>query len=424
MYVKIGITDYTKIKNLSFTPEISVISDEMPINQLQVDIMTDDEIVAGNDISLYDDVDNLWAAYWITFADRINRYTVRIIAESKLAVLGRKTIEAKMYVNEPITNILDSIFSDLGSGAYTLDSSFNAETISGYMGHHSKRYRLQLLCFTIGAYIKTYFGNKIEILSISDIETLIPKNKIFWKPSVSYSDYVTKLNITTYSYVQGTPATTDEWVEDSEGNTYIQTKQVVSLANPDVPVSAPPNEISIEDVQIINADNVSAIISRLAQSYFNRTEVTAEIINNAEYKPGDAVTFQIDDSKMVTGIIKSCDFQYGLQARSKIKLSAVNEQNAETLEIRYLYNDLLIGKSTYLFPVTYVYQIENPYIDLYLNNHRYVFRPINEYATGTVVSGGVVDMQNCVAALDEFQGTVYIISVDEVSSSEGIVEIT
>jgi hypothetical protein len=58
-----------------------------------------------------------------------------------------------------------------------------------------------------------------------------------------------------------------------------------------------------------------------------------------------------------------------------------------------------------------------------LNNHRYVFRPINKYATGTVVSGGVTDIQNCVVALDEFQGTVYTISVDEVSSSEGIVEI-
>jgi len=424
MYVVIGSTTYDKIKKLSFAPETSITSDTVPINQFEVDIITDDmTISAGMDISLYDDSDALWAKYWITFAERIDAYTVRVKAESKLAILERKTMEGKMYASYPVSDLIDDIFSDFASTEYYLDSSFANETITGYMGHHSKKYRLQLVCFVLGAYVKTYFNGRIEILPLDDsTEVLIPLNKTFWKPSISYKDWVTSIKLRSYSYTAGTPSTTDKWVE-ADGVTYIQTSQDVALSNPDVPVTAPPNIVSIEDIQIINSNNVSGILSRLANIYFNRVETDLSVINNGEYVPGDKVICYGQDKTLVAGYIASADFSFGLQAKSKIKLTPVEIRESAELKIQYKWDDYILRISVWLFPVNYNYSIENPYIDLYLNNHRYVFRPINEYATGTVVSGGVVDIQNCAVALDEFQGTVYTISVDEVTMSDGIVEI-
>ena len=186
MYVKIGNTEYTTVKNLSFDPETSIISDSVQVNRFSLDIITDDDISAGSDIELRDGVDALWASYWVTYAERIDKFTVRVRAESKISILDRKTMEAKMYSNEPVSDILDDIFSDLGSGSYSLDSAFSSATISGFMGHHSKRYRLQLICFVIGAYVKTYFNDKIEILSLDTNEIFIPKEKTFWNGWISW----------------------------------------------------------------------------------------------------------------------------------------------------------------------------------------------------------------------------------------------
>jgi hypothetical protein len=424
MYVIIGSTTYDKIKKLSFAPETSITSDTVPINQFEVDIITDDmNINAGKEISLYDDSDALWAKYWITFAERIDAYIVRVKAESKLAILERKTMEGKMYASYPVSDLIDDIFSDFASTEYYLDSSFANETITGYMGHHSKKYRLQLVCFVIGAYVKTYFNGRIEILPLDDsTETLIPQNKTFWKPSISYKDWVTSIKVRSYSYVAGTPSTTDEWVE-ADGVTYVQTSQEVSLSNPDVPVTAPPNIISIDDVTIVNSSNVSAILSRLSTNYFNRMETDLSVINNGEYVPGDKVICYGSDDTLVAGYIASADFTFGLQAKSKIKLVPAEIKESANLEIRYMWDDFILRIAVFLLPVGYNYSVENPYIDLYLNNHRYIFRPLDEYATGTVVSGGVVDEEDCDVALDYYQGTVFVISVDEVTSSDNIVDI-
>jgi hypothetical protein len=222
--------------------------------------------------------------------------------------------------------------------------------------------------------------------------------------------------------VAGTPSTTDEWVE-ADGVTYVQTSQEVSLSNPDVPVTAPPNIISIDDVTIVNSSNVSAILSRLSTNYFNRMETDLSVINNGEYVPGDKVICYGSDDTLVAGYIASADFTFGLQAKSKIKLVPAEIKESANLEIRYMWDDFILRIAVFLLPVGYNYSVENPYIDLYLNNHRYIFRPLDEYATGTVVSGGVVDEEDCDVALDYYQGTVFVISVDEVTSSDNIVDI-
>ena len=254
MYIKIGSTSYTEIRNLSFAPETDVSGSQVPVNQFSADIITDDVITAGSGVKLYDDRDNLWADYWLTFAERVDKNTVQIVGQSYLTLLDRTTLPAVMYSSKSVSTLLSEI---MGSVSYTLDSSFSSATVTGFCPEQTARERLLWVCFVIGAYVKSFFNSKVEILPVDTTVTTIPSSVTYWKPAISYNDYVTAVKVVSYSYTQGTPANTDTWVTDGT-NYYIQTQQVNTLSNPDAPASAPENVVTIEGVTLVNSSNVSA----------------------------------------------------------------------------------------------------------------------------------------------------------------------
>jgi len=415
MYITVNNIDYTEIKNLSFAPQTDIIGDSIPINELLVDIMTDDAITAGQYVYLYDDMDNLWAKYWIIFAERMDKYTVRVHGQSQLKWLERDMLPAVMYNAKSVPTLISELFSSAGSSSYLLDPSFASATVTGFCPEQSAKDRLQWVCFCIGAYVKSYFSDKIEILPIDETVTAIPLNKTYWKPTIIYRDYVTAVNVVGYTFTQGTPASTEEWVSDGT-NYYIVSKQNYKLSDPNVPQSVPANEITFDGVYLVNADNVSDILSHLSTFYFNRGSLEAEVINNCEYEPAQRVEMYTGDSRIATGYIELCDFTFGLQAKSKIKLAPVDIVDTTSLIITYLYNSLILGKARYNFPVGYVYTIENPYLDIMYGKHRYVYRPLAESAQGTIVAGANTDSEDYGVALHLYResGILEILSVTDV----------
>jgi len=432
MKITVGVKTYTDIKAPNFAPQTDVTGSEVTLNDLEVDINTTDTIGIGQYLFLYDDQDNLWAKYWITYAEHIDKQTLRIKADSQLKLLERDILDPVMFSAEPIADVLTEIFASLGSSAYTIDSSFTNETITGFCPEQSAKTRLQWVCLVLGAYIQSFFSETINILPIDEeTETLIPIEKTYWKPSVTYRDYVTAVNVKAYSYTQGTPATTDAWVTDNT-NTYIQEEQNFKLSNPDAPVSVLTNEITVEGITIVNSTNVSAIASHLAKYYFKRQEVDLDVINNAEYIPGQRVVVYTDEDTLAVGFIESCAFSYGIQARSTIHMTPVEVRESEKLTVIYSYDGMQIGKIEYTLPVGYAFSIENPYLDMQLSRHRFIFRPTTAAATGTMVSGGVTVTVNYEIALDYIPGEggtklLHIVSVDDIAQDETdntLVEIT
>lgn len=443
MKITIGNNTYTEIKNLDFSPETDITSAEARINGFSADIMTDDEIEVGVNAYLYDDLNHLWAKYWLIEAVRKDKYTLSIRAESILRILDRRTMEPVMYANTSVSSIISEIFTGI-SNEYTLDSSFSSKTISGYCPKQSARQRLQWICFCIGAYLKTFFADKILILPVDDSVSAVPMDKTFWKPSISFGDYVTAIKATVYTFTLGTPQNTDKWVQVGQ-DYYIQTSQDVVLSNPNVPVTANENIVSVSDVTIINSNNISEVLSLLSAYYFQRGEVEADIINNWDYAPGDKVSIPIDESNYILGYIKSADFTFGLQAKSKIKLIQTDKVIGGKLFLEYMFEDSLIGSSFYYFPIGYNYSIENPYLDVTESSKghistgsisgggsisamsnvvypviygtiRTIYRPLEPYATGTIDDEEVVDTEYYEKALISYGPIIEILSVDEVDS--------
>jgi len=439
MYIKVYAYDglpeligtYTEITGLSYAPSADLAGASIPINEFQVDIHTTDIIEIGGYAELYDDLDNLWAQYWIVYAEHIDQQTLRLRVQSEIGILDRISLPATYYNGASVTSVLDDVivWSTLGSVVpmgYSLDSSFSSETITGFCPQQTARERLLWVAFTIGAYVKTFFNQTIEILPIDDTETTIPIGDTYWKPTIIYNEWVTAIRGHAYSFTPGTPQTTDTYVQDDIGNTYIVTETTFTIQNQNVPKAAPENIVDISGLYLLNEDNISDVMTRLTAWYFNRTELDFDAINNGAYIPGDKVIVYTDDENMVTGYVTSATFTFGLQAKATIHLTGVLDVEAGNLTILYKWNGKQIGKKMFTFPVGYAYSITNPYIDKSMNRHRYIFRPLNENATGTIVAGKNTNTQNCDVALDLFEKVLHVISVDSITElqDETTLEIT
>lgn len=419
MKVKIGSTTYTAISGLSFIPETDVAGTSLPVNEFVVNIHTDDNIRNGVDIELRDDRNYLWAKYWITAAERIAPEIVRVRAQSKMMLLDRVTLPAVMYNNASLAAALTTAFASLPAGAYAGVSTEldNSVTITGFCPEQTARERVLWLCFVAGAYVQSFFNESIQIWPIDDTEVPVPMEQTFYKPSITYDDYVTAVEVTYYTFTQGTPQTTDKWVTDGVLY-YIVTSNKVTLLNSNVPETAAENVIKVDGVTLINSANVDDICSHLAKYYFERVRMDLDIVNNANYAPGQRLLVYADEDTMVTGYASKMEFSFGLQARAKVSLIAAQLKASGNLVITYKWGTMKLKRIKYTFPVGYTYQIVNPYIDTPIERHRYVFRPVNQYATGTIAEGANTNNQNCEVALDLDRDTniLHIISVDEITS--------
>ena len=139
MYIKIFETEeeYTDIKHLDFSPQVDLVCDALPINEFSVDILTDDDISAGQRAELRDNDDNLWARYWIDYSERVDKDTVHIRARSEITLLDGVELGETMFVSTPLSTALDAIMvREAGGGLdapipYTLDSALSNATVVG-----------------------------------------------------------------------------------------------------------------------------------------------------------------------------------------------------------------------------------------------------------------------------------------------------
>lgn len=408
----IGQNTYTAIDSLSFSPEADLTGNSLPINEFEVRLFTNDVISYGQYAELRDDLDNLWARYWISYAERIGQdvdrgtYIVRLIAQSSLAFLERVKLPAKMY-NTTADAVLSDILTAAGqSGAITLDTDvatdWSSMTINGFCPEQTARERLQWLLLCAGGYIKSFFdsGIKISKVDVSGGE-LIPFEKTFWKPSISHRDYVTQIKITAYTYTEGLPHTYDEYVTD--GTTYwVVQKQIITLSNSFVPQGVPENIVEISDVQMVSPSTASIIAQNLVAYYFDRMEVDCDVIDNAEYIPGDLVTVYTDEGNLCRGYIDQIDFSFGLQARGSLHLTAAANVDGALLTIQYMWDDIKLAKRVYFLPKNYEYSITTEYVDWTMNGHRYIFRPMPTHVYGTLTQNTTVTVE-CEVALDHYR---------------------
>lgn len=432
---------YTKISNISFAPEVDITGQSLPVNEFSVDIYTQDEIEVAERIALYDgrlqDGEyGLWADYRVVSAERKTVDIVTVRAESILAMMDRSYVDAVIYTQpKKITEIIYELFNHKTS-YYSIANNLQSATVKGYFPQQSRKERLQWICFAVGAYVRTFFTNKVDIRKVDTTKRNIPVKKTFWRPSLINRDYVKSITIPYFSFTQAEEEQAkgaDEHIK--VGNDYyIVDRRSMTLNNDDIPSNiVAMEEIEVEDVYIVNENNANAILNRLGEVYFQNEELEADIINNADYKPAEKVSINVDPptdntGRIVEGYIDSCDFSFGMQARSKIHMVVRESFNTTKLIVNYIHvkGNVKLGSEQYNFPVGYSYAIDNPYIDQVNGQYQKVFYPKKKQATGVMGSGTNVNDQYFDDALiyDTQNNRLDIISVNSITDNgEGVISI-
>ena len=411
------LTDYEAIEGLIFAPSADLAGASVPVNGFEADIRTRDAIEIGTYAELFDDTDALWAAYWVIESERLSPEVLRIRAESDVALLGRRVLPAVYYDSRSAASVIEELMDGI---QYRLDAGFASATLTGFCPEQTARERLLWVAFILGAMVKSCFNDRLEILPVGGAIKTIPAADTYWRPRRTHGDWVTAIRAKTYSFAAGDPAPGERYVTSATGVNYIVTETEVILRNPDAPGFAPENVISVEGMYLLNGGNVSAVMGRLAGWYFGREQLDIDVIDNGSIHPGDRVAATTADGEMVTGYVTRAAFRFGTQAMASLKLTGVEDLPCGTLAILYIYEGILVARADYTFPAGLAYAVDNPYFDVEMGGVRYVFRPVNARAEGTMAEGGNENRQAVEVALECIDGVLRIVSVDEVSESGAI----
>lgn len=412
-------TEYNTLRNLKYGPSADIISNRVSVDEVECDIQTDSAIQTGLCAELRDDDNLLWFYGRITYSEFVQDHVVHVIVSSELAFLDRFELPAKMYTGQTAKAAIQECFLNTGATVLFDEDAVAGKTVTGFGKEQSNRNRLQEILFACGLYIKSSFVQHPTVTTMdSQNYTLIPVEKTFWKPTPVYKEYVTAVNVFQYSFEQGTPQQGDEYVTDGT-TTWIVTHQNVRLTNPNVPEIAATNEVHVEDVMLVNANNSSEILSSMALYYFKRTEINLDVVNDGEFTVGAKYTVNMGDGTTASGYCEELDFTFGTHAKSRMKLGASEAVASQTLTITYINQDnpnIVIARETYRLPQGYEYSIQTRFQTLTFEGAEYVFRPIINAVTGVMGSSPISETVNCRVALklDLNSRILEIISVDSV----------
>lgn len=445
MYIEIedAAAPYTQLKSLTFAPETDLTLASLPVNEFRADIITTDDIPTGRKAILYDDLDAMWATFRVIKSERPDKQTVRILAQSELTYMDRWTLPAQMFYVMPVRDFVDWLFEGLPQSGtlYMLDIDIDeyyinqGTVVNGFCPEQTARERLQWMCLTIGAMVQQCGVERLTIVPAPDTiypstddGTLIPVYDTYHKPTVTTKDDIKALTVTAaenFTSVDPGEQQGVEWqtVEESDGTKWWYNPTQWTFDNSEVQYG---QTIDISGVTIINGANKWDILNRLATAYFRHGNVDIDVINNGQYWPGMKVLVYTDLDTVYTGYIQSCDFSFGLQAKSRLVVSTdLSPVPMGRVRVIYSYDDFVIAYRDYHWPEGYDYTINNGTLTAILNNHLMIFRPTHATISGTV--GETVDeiTEPVYLALDSdlSTGALKIISVDSVTErgNEGVI---
>ncbi len=438
MKIVIDSTVYGTIRNLQFGSDADVTCQELPINEFTVDIRTETNIAVGQYAYLYNDDDTLWAKYWIVDAVWYSDKYITIRAQSDLLLLSQAKLPAKMYMGVNPVTLIQNLFTS-NNLLVDIDSNVPTTLITGFVPEQTARDRLQWICFAIGAFIQTDFTDRTKIIAVSSMTAKAALNSIvYYRPQIEYGDWVTGIRLYAYNFFEGSPSSTDEYVQekiDGVTHTYIQSEQEFFIANPNTPQTAPENVIEIRGITLITygsgSEVANNILNRLSRYYFKRAAVTADIINNGEFTAGDSVILDDGTGNIVQGYIGRTNFSFGHNHKSTINIASADVSEGVRLNIVAEHDGDEIAKDVYYLPSGYIYSIENKYIgktgfetqDGETSYAKTLYRPQNTAATGTMGNTETTDTQEYDICLKNSFGNLEVLIVDELAESSGVVSI-
>lgn len=263
-----------------------------------------------------------------------------ISATSAIGLLIEGIHYGGIYAGQTVSEILPEI---CGSIPYAIKTSLRDIALYGWLPVATPRDNLSQVLFAVGAVVKTDLDGVLHIEGLWDgISEILPKDRIYQSPNVTYASKVTQVVVTEHQYLEGGETedlfsgTTQqgdiitfngpmhnlqaegfEILESNAnfarvsagtgtltGNSYIHnTRQVTE----DVLTANEPNVKTVTDATLISAVNAVDVARRVGNYYKSIQTINADTVYQGE-SPGDLIsTWHPYDSQAVSACLMSTE---------------------------------------------------------------------------------------------------------------------
>lgn len=333
--------EFKDFYSLNLLEEASPISDDLAINTLDFDVMTEENLLVqeGQDLYLYKD-DNLLGKFIITNSQQDTDIKYNIKSYDDTGALDNIIFNGGIYNDYSVSALINDISSVSGINI-SLDSYYSSANVSGWLPMNTCRYAILQIAFAIGAVIDTSRNGITKFTKPqTEVSSIIDNDRILGTAKFEKKEVVTKVNLTKFSYISQTTETENLFNGNADNQTikfykpmqsitsgsstptvfhpnymvingtglnidaypYTEVKTIMSKVNTNITASTK------ENIKEYNQYTLSSSIVNKIDDLFkyelSRGKITAKVILNDE-KVGDLVTVKTLYSGEFTGIISS-----------------------------------------------------------------------------------------------------------------------
>ena len=279
----------TELKAVKAIHEIDLISSTVPINVLDANIHSKDEVdyifQKKQPVEAFEN-GNLIGVYYIDKGERTGRLDLSFSCKDAIGLLELVTYGGGLWLTDtPLTTILKDVFGDVYE--FDIDPAYKDSKLRGFIEPDKKqREALQHIAFALGAVVDTSGTNKIRIfpppLGTSE---QIPEKQTYTGGKITTSDTVTEVTVTAYIISNERPSENDESIEFNgvEYKYYTETKHAY---NPNSVTSDPENVKKFDKCYLVNLSNAQRLANDIMAYYQRRNKYTFKHVLNAQQAAG------------------------------------------------------------------------------------------------------------------------------------------
>lgn len=281
--------DGKELKSVKAIHEIDLVSNTVPINVLDADIRSTDEVdylfQKKQPVEMFE-TGELVGTYFIDKGERTGRLDISFSCQDIIGQLEHITYNGGLWIeNTPLTTILQDVFG--GVYEFEIDPALKDSTLRGYIAPGKKqREALQHIAFALGAVVDTTGTNKIRLFPPSYItaDEISPK-ETYTGGKVATGDTITGVTLIGYNIVDERPVN-DGFTNDGSivfnGVSYKCTTIPFTVKNPNTVTSDPENVKKYEGCYLVNSSNVQKLAYNLMAYHQKRNKYTFKHVMNGQ----------------------------------------------------------------------------------------------------------------------------------------------
>lgn len=265
--------DSSELTGASFVHEVSLISDTIPVNVMDISICSaaDADMLFQNKqpVEAYNG-ETLIGTYYVETGKRTGVSMFNVSCHDIIGVWDTdETAGGIWFTDTPLTDILAEVFGDVS--VFDVAEEYAGSTLRGHVPAGTKRAALQHIAFALGAVVDTAGTEKVRIFPAqTGAGANLSSARTFSGGTIETAEKVTEVTVTAYIIFDERPGDNDESIEYN-GVKYRYYTDTKHAYNPDAVSSDPANKVKYIGAYLVNLSNAQRLADNLME-YHRRRE--------------------------------------------------------------------------------------------------------------------------------------------------------